>query len=339
MNQLKMSVIALALIFNTTLLFAQIGINNVFPDSSSVLDMSGGANSNRGVLFPNSTDLSNVSNPAHGLLIFNNVENEYYFKNDVSGDWQSLNRVKSSYGSADSYILDNLGIGKQTPDEKLDVLGNVVVSGNLDAGAVVSASNFEASGDVNIYGKLGKIKEHGNALVPRGTIVMWNGNSPPAGWAICDGKSYLFANGAGSVISTPDLRGRFIVGKTNNDASTYSYFNSQRNNTNYNAVTKFGGSSTTSLAVGNLPAHGHNFSGTTTTVGSAHGHIVKTHSGGGSTPTIRGNQGVSAPVNVSNRVSGGAHTHTFSGTSQSTGSGTAINNIPPYYVLAFIMKL
>jgi microcystin-dependent protein len=36
--------------------------------------------------------------------------------------------------------------------------------------------------------------------------------------------------------------------------------------------------------------------------------------------------------------SAGAHTHTFSATSGSTGSGTAHENRPPYYALAYIMK-
>lgn len=42
-----------------------------------------------------------------------------------------------------------------------------------------------------------------DAIVPNGVILMWSGSSAdiPDGWALCDG-----ANG------TPDLRGRFIVG-------------------------------------------------------------------------------------------------------------------------------
>ena len=54
-------------------------------------------------------------------------------------------------------------------------------------------------GNLNVAG--GKIQEGGNALVPRGSIIMWNGTTPPDGWAICDGNNY-----------TPDLRNRFIVG-------------------------------------------------------------------------------------------------------------------------------
>jgi microcystin-dependent protein len=38
-------------------------------------------------------------------------------------------------------------------------------------------------------------------LIPRGTVVMWTGDLAPAGWAICDGTN-----------NTPDLRGRFVLG-------------------------------------------------------------------------------------------------------------------------------
>ena len=53
--------------------------------------------------------------------------------------------------------------------------------------------------------KLGNmnLKDH---LMPRGTIVVYNGNtSIPYGWAICNGTK-----------GTPDLRGRFILGEGGN---------------------------------------------------------------------------------------------------------------------------
>lgn len=49
-----------------------------------------------------------------------------------------------------------------------------------------------------------------NALLPTGVITMWSGaiTSIPTGWYLCDGQN-----------STPDLRGKFIIGAGGTDAS------------------------------------------------------------------------------------------------------------------------
>jgi len=38
-------------------------------------------------------------------------------------------------------------------------------------------------------------------------------------------------------------------------------------------------------------------------------------------------------------LSAGDHSHTFNVTSASTGSGQAIDKLPPFYVLAYIMRI
>jgi hypothetical protein len=49
-----------------------------------------------------------------------------------------------------------------------------------------------------------------NALLPTGVVCMWSGaiTSIPAGWYLCDGQN-----------STPDLRGKFVIGAGATDAS------------------------------------------------------------------------------------------------------------------------
>jgi len=83
-----------------------------------------------------------------------------------------------------------------------------------------------------------------------------------------------------------------------------------------------GGSTGTS----NTGAHSHNF---TTAGGGDHSHTLSGNAaaGGDHSHTLSGTAD-----------SAGAHTHTFSTTSGSTGSGTAHENRPPYYALAYIMK-
>lgn len=163
-----------------------------------------------------------------------------------------------------------------------------------------------------------------NAPVPPGLIAMWSGSiaSIPAGWYLCNGAN-----------NTPDLRDRFIVGA----GTTY-------------AVGATGGANTVTLTEAQIPAHTHTITATTDSQG-AHTHTVSdpghTHSyvSPGGTGTIAGGFGISAiGATTGSAVTGisinsaGAHTHTISATAATTGGGTAHENRPPYYALAYIMK-
>ena len=164
--------------------------------------------------------------------------------------------------------------------------------------------------------------------IPSGVIALWSGStaSIPSGWVICDGLN-----------STPDLRDRFIVGAGN------SY-----------AVAATGGSNTVALSTAELPSHTH--SGTTDSGGS-HSHTGSTsntgshsHAGTRRGTGQRPSQGIGDYMTDGNTNTGsagahshnltinsaGSHTHTF--TTSSTGSGSAHENRPPYYALAYIMK-
>lgn len=152
--------------------------------------------------------------------------------------------------------------------------------------------------------------------IPAGVITLWSGSTVtiPSGWVICDGLN-----------STPDLRDRFVVGA----GSTY-------------AVDATGGSSTTTLAEANLPAHTHDagtLGGTTNTTGS-HSHTQRYGPSGGSSTTISGSTTRSGSANANTTASSGNHSHTLTvtGSTASAGSGTSFDNKPPYYALAYIMK-
>jgi len=152
-----------------------------------------------------------------------------------------------------------------------------------------------------------------DTAMPSGGIIMWSGSvaSIPSGWVLCDGNN-----------GTPNLQDRFVVGA----GSAY-------------AVNATGGSSTTTLSAANLPAHTHTFSGTTGGGGShAHNFDFSNTSG-----TLVSSIGGGASGNISNNGSAGIstapdHTHSFSGTTSSVGSGSSFDNKPPYYALAYIMK-
>lgn len=145
-------------------------------------------------------------------------------------------------------------------------------------------------------------------LTPQGIIVMWSGSvaSIPTGWHLCDGTN-----------GTPNLQDRFVVGA----GSTY-------------AVGATGGSAD-AVAV----AHTH-----TGSTGSA--SITGNFSGG----RDRGYQsGVFSKVGTSSDFLGGSSgngvkysmnaTHSHIVTVNSAGESGVGKNLPPYYALAYIMKL
>lgn len=159
----------------------------------------------------------------------------------------------------------------------------------------------------------------GSGGIPRGAIIMWSGaiDQIPAGWALCDGQN-----------GTPDLRNRFIVGA----GSGYS-------------IGATGGEATHILTINEMPSHthiqnAHNHALTD----PGHSHNIDLLGGGGS-----GNRCVDAaateesnPPNWSGIVSPaftGISINDATPTNQNAGGGAAHENRPPYYALAFIMKL
>ena len=152
------------------------------------------------------------------------------------------------------------------------------------------------------------------AAFPAGGIIMWSGSvaSIPSGWALCNGSN-----------GTPDLRNRFVVGA----GSTY-------------AVAATGGSADAIVV-----SHAHTFSGTTASAG-AHAHnfidalVPMTFSSPSNTPGLgRLTYSIASAIGGPHTDVQGTHDHTFSGTTAATGSSGTNANLPPYYALAYIMKL
>ena len=154
----------------------------------------------------------------------------------------------------------------------------------------------------------------GASGVPAGVICMWSGTiaTVPTGWALCNG-----ANG------TPNLRNRFIVGA----------------GTTYNPGDT-GGLDSVTLDLTQIPAHTH---AGTTAGGGAHTHIV-------GVPYWSGASGSATMINKRDAADDDPafsatasvqpapdHTHPF--TTDSKGGGGSHENRPPYYALAYIMKL
>lgn len=155
-------------------------------------------------------------------------------------------------------------------------------------------------------------------IIPSGIITMWSGSiaTIPTGWALCNGQN-----------GTPNLIDRFVVmaGSTYNVGST-------------------GGSKDAIVVSHTHTQAAHNHTATTDSAGehthstsiSGGGHFQ--YSGGG------GNPGIVIPYAGGTTSSAGVHTHslttnTVTPTINSTGSDGTNANLPPYYALAYIMKL
>jgi microcystin-dependent protein len=206
-------------------------------------------------------------------------------------------------------------------------------------GAPASGAALTVNGEVNATSaKFGSMNVatlsatavSGFGTVPLGGIIIWSGaeNAVPAGWALCNGQS-------SSGRTTPDLRGRFVIGA------------GQGSGLSNRSVGATGGSETVTLTGGQLPAHNHTFSGTTGEAGwHDHGyfdaHFAENYGGGPNNlyGSRNGGDTDNSPHGVNRRTDGnGNHTHTFSGTTSSVGSGSPIDKLPPFYALAYIMRV
>jgi len=142
-----------------------------------------------------------------------------------------------------------------------------------------------------------------------GMIILWYGDTTnvPTGFVLCDGNN-----------STPDLRGKFVAGAGNPDYTAGST----------------GGSESTTLSVSQLPSHNHSFSGSAS---HNHTHTKATHPSG-SGPEQNQSGGPEDRTNFGDTGTTSTATVTISGTTGNTGSGSAIENRPPYHALCYIMK-
>lgn len=182
-------------------------------------------------------------------------------------------------------------------------------------------------------------KQYVDAAIPTGVITMWSGSiaTIPSGWNICDGTN-----------GTPDLRDRFVVGA----GSTYSVGGTggaaSVSTSSNGAHTHTGDTGSTALTTAQLPSHTHTG---TTAAGGSHSHTFSAAQVSGQLNTQAGGGSSAVVQSTGNTGAAGEHTHTF--TTDATGDGDGhthtiasdgahthtVATLPPYYALAYIMKL
>jgi microcystin-dependent protein len=178
-----------------------------------------------------------------------------------------------------------------------------------------------------------------NAVNPPGAIVMYAATSAPTGYLLCEGSnvsrttySDLFAAigtnyGVGDGSSTfglPNLEGRFPIGY---DGSTYALNGTGGALTD--TPTLSGTNAGTALTIANLPAHGHDTWGSVWPSGSWTGGTGTSQS---SVTQTSGTLVTASTLRTLDTGSGTTHTHAWTGTS------TAVDTVPPYIVVNYIIK-
>jgi microcystin-dependent protein len=150
-----------------------------------------------------------------------------------------------------------------------------------------------------------------STVIPPGVVVMWSGllSNIPNGWALCDGTN-----------STPNLSGKFIMGPDS-----------------VHAMHSFGGSANSTLV-----AHTHGIGSHTHPLndpGHSHGLWCDNDTGGnaGSGPRPMRQEFLNT-TQIASAVSG-ITIGPASGDTASAGVDPTGTNLPPYYVLAYIIKL
>ncbi len=154
-----------------------VGIGRLAPHPSAVLHITSESN-NKGVLFPYSSTLqiSNISNPADGLFVYDSVFHRYAFRKNNT--WMYLN----------PWDTEQVNLGNTTGDDE-------------------NITGISTPYEVRVNNDLIANRLDGFGVVPIRGIIMWSGpvNQIPSNYEICDGGS---RNG----INIPNLVGRFVRG-------------------------------------------------------------------------------------------------------------------------------
>ena len=213
--------------------------------------------------------------------------------------WKRFGPVSKS-GEVQAYEFDTLEVtGVSTFSGRVDINDDLEVR-HINATGIATASSFV-----------------GNGTIPIGGIIMWSGadNAVPSNFALCDGSN-----------GTPNLVDRFIVGR----GSAY-------------AQGATGGSADATLVSHShtINDHTHAFSGSGSQV---HSH---TQTGGGTNddggPNAPGGNSGGNMSNINNAtvtisISGNTGNPSDKGTDTQGSSGTN-KNLPPYYAIAYIMRI
>lgn len=225
-----------------------------------------------------------------------------------------------------------VGINTTNPATVLDVVGSA------------QAASLEAREDAQVRGTATAAAWVGGGAAPVGSIILWSGTivDRPEGWALCDGT---VVNG----YPTPDLRGRFVLGAGEGAGLTPR------------KVGAVGGAETHVLTEEEMPSHAHAMDPVgTMTVNSGRNHVHALRTEAGDLDNLSPNMSRSLPEQASNyrvpaiandvsnsqftvqTTASSVHAHTLDvpeSRSEFFGGGGAHPKMPPFYVLAYLVRV
>lgn len=226
--------------------------------------------------------------------------------------------------------LDNANIASNADINGAKLLNGSVATGKI-ADAAITAEKI-APNAISVIG----------TAAPTSSILQFAGTSAPSGWLFCDGTAVsrstyadlfnavgtAYGEGNGSTtFNLPDLRGRVPVGRDTGQ-------------TEFDTRGETGGVKTHTLTSTEIPGHTHSGSSLSTNSTGAHTHAV-----GSFTLNYQTGATQAFPAFAGNTSGGGAtgsagaHSHTVSGNTGSTGGSGAHNNLQPYVVVNYIIKV
>jgi hypothetical protein len=217
----------------------------------------------------------------------------------------------------------SLTLGTALPVASGGTGASTLTANNVLLGNGTSAVGFVAPGTSgNVLTSNGTTWTSAQGFVT-GMIMLWSGSvaSVPSGWALCNGSN-----------GTPDLRDRFVVGA----GSTYAVGATGGSTTTTATGSISGTTGSTTLTTNQIPSHQHSsgdyriFDAAAPEFGIATTNTI-------TNPLARVTVTSTAFLTFTSNVGGGqGHTHTAGTLSF---SGNAVTSLPPYYALAYIMKL
>jgi microcystin-dependent protein len=216
-------------------------------------------------------------------------------------------------------------------DDTLVLPANLTKIVNLEV-----SGDLEISGNVNFTNKDTKIME----IFPRYMVIAWATDNIPSGWVLCDGNRYYKTTDANNniifpqiiagntapegaeIIETPDLRGRFVLGSGNGEI-----INNDGTKTPLTPriLKNRGGLEKVALTIEEIPSHSHD------TVGPQ--NYTSLGPGNGYQP------GGDFKVITQTGVTGGRLREITTRGALPIYDTMPHENMPPFYVLTYIMKL